>query len=154
MGYRSRFLILASKIWNFEDFDIFIYFWLENHQKSILSTLFGQYPLLFDTNLYGTVRIYWNRSIFERAELRDAFDCGGVQTFYRYLLPGLRPFPGSIRHGNRPTRLEIAGEVAFEIVFCTSGDAHRPNNVMLYVQISMISNPSKKTKLYFNLNNF
>ena len=52
-----------------------------------------------------------------RAQLPDGFEFGGVQTFYRYLLPELHPFPCSKRHCNRRTRLEIAGEVAFEIVF-------------------------------------
>ena len=76
-----------------------------------------------------SIRIHWNsrnRSIFERAQLPDGFEFGGVQTFYRYLLPELHPFPGSIRHWNRRTQPEIAGEVAFETGFGTSGDVHRP----------------------------
>ena len=55
-----------------------------------------------------------NHLNFETMQLRDADEFGNFETCYDYLLPELRPFPGSIRRGNRGSRLEIARESAFE----------------------------------------
>ena len=76
------------------------------------------------TKIYGNSR---NHSNFETPWLHDAFDFFNVQTSYDYLLPELRPFPGSIHRGNRGTRLEIARECAFENGSDRSGDVRRPN---------------------------
>ena len=67
-----------------------------------------------------------NRSIFETTQLHDADEFANFETCYHYVLRELRSFPGSIRPGNPRTRLEIAGESAFDLGFCGSGDAHRP----------------------------
>ena len=77
------------------------------------------------TKIYGNSR---NRSNFETTWLHDAFDFSNVQTSYDYLLPELRPFPGSIRRGNRGTRLEIARESVFENGSGRPGDVHGPTN--------------------------
>ena len=71
-----------------------------------------------------------NHSIFETAQLHDAGEFANFETCYHYVLRELRSFPGSIRPENRRTRPEIAGESAFYLGFCRSGDAHRPNRLV------------------------
>ena len=72
-----------------------------------------------------------NHILFERAQLSDAFEFANFEICYRYVLPELRSFSGSIGPGNRRTRLEIAGEVAFDSAFGRTGDVHRPTVVPL-----------------------
>ena len=67
-----------------------------------------------------------NHSIFETTQLHDAGEFANFEICYHYVLRELRSFPGSIRPGNRRTRLEIAGEGVFDLGFCITGDAHRP----------------------------
>ena len=96
---------------------------VQNQSKSIQNEHFSRENLGFGVENPENSR---NHSIFETTLLHDVGEFANFETCYHYVLRELRSFPGSIRPGNRRTRLEIAGESVFDLSFCRTAHAHRP----------------------------